>query len=294
MNAPTKIMPVEPCNAIGNCMASPSSYRSSMESTGLYRYSKPTDGRVAEHALRQLEEARAKDIATHERNAPALAANAEVRQRVETLMTEIGMPRSFTERDTKSRARYPKSIRRDAGFITDLAREVKTGDSFELATTTYERLKKEYDAFAAKAVESDKLAEAAKERERQAVIEKRKADMALATILLRYELPMESSWTSVLEALRGRDQRLDLAVAMEQTRGDWSEGAWRVRNALGRFTVETTEDKDIANCVLGGLEDFEDGRVFRDMTWSYDALYASVADQQLAADVRAAATNAGD
>ena len=64
----------------------------------------------------------------------------------------------------------------------------------------------------------------AKEREQAAALEKRKADIELAAILLRYSPPIESTWSDVLESLRGRHQRPDLAVAMAQTRSDWSEG----------------------------------------------------------------------
>jgi hypothetical protein len=125
-------------------------------------------------------------------------------------------------------------------------------------------------------------------------VDKRKADMELAAILLRYQLPLESSWSDVLEHLRGKDQRIDLAVAMRQTRGDWSDGCYRVTDAIRRFTIRTDEDKEIAADVLGCTAEFGDGRVFRDTAWSYDALFASVADRQLAADAQTALERAND
>ncbi|MNV78716.1 hypothetical protein D3C71_1722230 [compost metagenome] len=118
--------------------------------------------------------------------------------------------------------------------------------------------------------------------------------MELAAVLLRYELPLESSWSDVLDSLCEKDQRLDLAVAMQRTRGDWSEGPYRVKNALDRFQIETTEDKDIANDVLSCLDDFEDGRVFRDTNWNYGRLFASVKDETLSADVQKALQHSGD
>lgn len=292
MTEPLKIMPVEQCGAVGKCMGSPSSYASQL-TTG-YSSHTPTAKRVATHALAQLEAARAKDIGTHEANLPAIENNKAVKARVEALMTEIGMPVSYSERDLKSRSRYPKSIRHDAGYLGDLRRHCPTGDGFEAATHTYERLLKDYQAYAERAELEAKQAEEKQAREAAAVVERRKADMELAAMLLRYELPIESSWSDVLEALRGRDQRLDLAVAMSQTRGDWSEGPYRVSGALGRFQIETTEDKDIANSVLSCLEDFEDGRVFRDCTWSYSRLFSEAKDQQLSADVQKALQHAGD
>ncbi|MBT2326060.1 hypothetical protein J7E62_27400 [Variovorax paradoxus] len=289
MTEPTKVLPVEQCGAVGKCMASPQSYASHLSS-----YSTPTTKRIAQHALLQLEAARAKDITTHEANAPALEVNKAIAARVVALMTEIGMPTSYTERDRNSRARYPKSIRHDAGYLGDLRRHCSPSDGFEAATHTYERMLKDYQAFAERAEQEAKAADEKRAREAAAVVERRKADMELAAMLLRYELPIESSWSDVLEALRSRDQRLDLAVAMQQTRGDWSEGPYRVSSALGRFQIETTEDKDIATCILSCLEDFEDGRVFRDCTWSYSVLFGEAKDQQLAADVQKALQHAGD
>ena len=286
MSDTNKIMPVELCGQIGKCMASPSGYASRLST-----YSTPTAARVATHAMQELEAARAKDVAAHERNLPALEHNKAIAALIEAVMTEAGIPRSYSERDTTSRSRYPKTITRQAGWIGDLARNCLTSDGFDAATLSYERMKKEYTAYAERAkVEADHAAQHA-QRERDAELAKRKADMELAGMLLRHGLPIESDWDNVLEHLRSKDQRLDLAVAMEQTRGDWSEGPYRVRNALDRFQIVTDEDKEIANDVASCLYDFEDGRVFRDTTWSYSALYESVTDKQLVSDCKTAMNN---
>lgn len=277
-----KIMPVELCSAIGKCMSHPSSYASSMS----YGGDKPLA--VANKAMQALEVARAKDVATHEANLAAMENNKAVAARVEALMVEIGMPKSWSERDTKSRSRYPKSITHEAGWIGDVRRNCKTDDGFAAVTSAYERMKKEYEAYAEHAkVEAATDADKA-QRERDAELAKRKADMELASLLLRYELPIESDWSDILDALCAKDQRLNLAVAMQQTRGDWSEAPYRVRAAMDRFHIETNEDKDIANDVLGCMDDFEDGRVFRDTTWNYGRLFAEAADQQLSADIQRA------
>ncbi len=285
-----KIQPIEPCNHIGKCMASPQSYASQMPS---YSGSE-NPARVATYALQQLEAAHQKDIEAHQRNLPALEINKTVQAHVKAVMDAIGMPKRWSERDLKSRSRYPKTISHDAGYLSDLQREVRVTDSFEHAAATYERLKKDYAAYAARAAAESEQKAAAAQRERDAELAKRRADMELAAMLLRYELPIESTWRDVLDALAGKHQRLALAIAMQQTRMDWSEGAWRVRDALAGFQIETTEDKDIANDVLSGLEDFCDGRVFRDCRWSYDALFASIPDQQLAADAQTALNHCND
>lgn len=283
MSAPLKIAAIEPCGFVNKCMASPQSYASQISN-----YSTPSPDRVADYALQQLAAARQKDIDTHARNLPLLDQNKAVRAHVEAVMEAIGMPKRWSERDTSSRARFPKTITRDAGYLSDLLREVKTSDGFEHATSSHADLLRRYESYAAQAKTEAEQKRGEAERKRQAELEKRKADMELASMLLRYSLPIESTWRDVLAALSGRDQRLALAVAMQQTRMDWSEGAWRVRDALGAFQIETTEDKDIATDVLSCLDDFCDGRVFRDTRWSYDALFASVSDQQLAKDCQTA------
>ena len=284
MSEITKIQPVELCGAVGKCMASPASYVDSLSSS----YRKPSSKEAAAHALRQLEAAREKDLATHAANLPAMEINKVIAARIETLMTEVGIPKSFRDRDLKSRARNPVYFTCPAGWVGDVQRNCRTDDGFDAATRAYERILTEYKAYAARAEKEAGELESKRQREQADLIEKRKADMELASILLRYALPIESSWSDALEALRSKDQRLDLAVAMEQTRGDWSDGPYRVKNALDRFNIETTEDKDIANDVLSCLEDFDDGRVFRDTTWSYGALYASIKDAQLLVDVKTA------
>lgn len=283
-----RIQPVEPCGQVHKLMTSPQSYASSFAPI------KPTSLQVATKALRELEAARQRDIELHERNKLAIEINTAIKARVLQLMDSIGMPKRFSQRDASSRSMRPKTTTLDAGYLTDLQRECKTDDGFAFATGIYEKLLGQYRAYEEQAKREDEQARRAEEQRKAAEVERRKADMALAAILLRYSLPIESTWSDVLEVLRGRDQRLDLAVAMEQTRGDWSEGPHRVRDALDRFEIRCTEDKDIANDVLAGLTDFCDGRVFRDATWSYDRLYASVADQQLAADVRTAVRHVTD
>jgi hypothetical protein len=287
-----KIMTVEQCGAVGKCMISPSSYREQAKSR--YTYTEPTIARIAAYAMQALEAARALDVAAHEKNLPAIENNKLVAAQIVALNEAIGMPKRWSERDRNSRSRYPKTIGHDAGYLTDIAREVKTDDGFASATSTYERLKKEYEAYVEQGKREAEQLQRKRELEQQALVDKRKADMELAAILLRYALPIESTWSDVLEHLRGKDQRIDLAVAMRQTRGDWSDGCYRVTDAIRRFTIRTDEDKEIAADVLGCTAEFEDGRVFRDTAWSYDALFASVTDRQLAADAQTALERANE
>lgn len=279
-----KIMPVEKCGRVGACQASPSGYASSLKSQ--YTYTEPSTDRVADHALAQLEAARQVDIATHEKNLPAIENNKLIVAHVTQLMEAIGMPRSYRVRDFKSRARYPKYDNPTAGYLGDLQREVPVADGFEQSTRTYESLLATYRKFkesaAEQAARAQRERETAAERERQA----RLANVELAEIILRYGLDRESDWSEVLEALCDKHQRADLAVAMRRVRNDWNDGPDAVSNAIDRFKIETDEDKEIANDIMRHLGDGwdHDGRCFRDTTWNYDRLMASL-PEQLGADV---------
>lgn len=293
MDTNLKVMPVEQCKAMGKMYSSAAQFKSSVP-TGYYSYREPTMLRIAEHALDALKKARASDVEIHEKNLPALEMNAKVHAFMAELMAAMAMPDGWSEIDRNSRARYPKKIQHRAGWRQDLTQHCAVNDGFDLATGTYERLLKEYTEYHAQALRSDEIEKNKKAAEEEAKLAARRKDMELAAILLRYDLPLETDWPDVLDNLRRRDQRLDLAVAMRQVRGDWNDGCGAVESALNRFTIRNDEDKDIANDVLGCTHDFEDGRVFRDTTWSYDRLFASVQDRQLVADVEAAYSHAGD
>lgn len=277
-----KIMPVEQCGFVGKCYSSPQSYASAI------RFGQPTPKRISDHAVSALEEARTKDVEAHARNIPAIENNTAIRASIEDFMSGIGMPKKFSVPKPGSR-RFNRTISVEAGYFSDMNRAVPISDGFDQATATYNRLKADYDRFAADAAAAAERtreeAERAEERKRAERLE----NLELARIILRHGLKEDAEWRDVLETLRGRDKRLDLAIAMEDTRGDWSEGFHRVRYAIDRFKLETDQDKEILADILPLLSgDEEDGRIFRDTTWGYNALYKLVEDQQLVTDARLA------
>lgn len=280
----SEIRPVQKVGAVSQCMASPQSYASQIGSG----YTTPTKKRIAAFALSKLEAARKLDIENHEKNIPAIDANKAIWERVKSFMEEIGMPKTRKER-AGTRYGVPKYKTVDAGWLDDLRANVMVNDGFDHATATYQRLLVEYQKYAAEAErEAEQAATAAAEAEERRKAERR-ANLELAEIILRYDLDRDSEWSDVLDALRKRDQCLDLAVAMQQTRNDWSDGYWRVSDALGRFTVKTPEDAEIQTNILSCFNDDIDGRVFRDCEWNYGRLFAAASDRQLAADVQIAA-----
>lgn len=281
--AELKIMPVEPCKATGKLYSSPSEFRHRMNS-----YREPSMLMIANRALSELESARKLDVETHEKNLPALENNRLVVEHLSAVNTALGMPDGWSARDPNSRARIPKTIRHMAGWKQDIAQHVRTSDGFDMATSTHASLLLKYTEYHTSALRDDEQKKSAAARSEAEKLEKRKADLEFVQICQRYELPLESEWSDMLDNLRKRDQRLDLAIAMQDVRSDWNEGCGAVEYALSRFTIRNDEDKDIANDVLGCTHDFEDGRVFRDTSWNYGRLFASVQDKQLLADTQLA------
>lgn len=144
-----------------------------------------------------------------------------------------------------------------------------------------ERYEREYAGEENRREEEQKKAQFARENaERQ-----RKNDLALAGLIVRYSALESSDWRDMLALLCSKNKYLDLGIAGEETRGDWSDGFYRVAEALRRFKIEDERDKEIV-ADLAGCMDSEDGRVFRDTTWSYEALYEMVGDDQLVTDAR--------
>lgn len=273
------IQKVEPCGKVSQCKSDPGYYHP------LERPKEP-DLPTAQIALRKLEEAMAADTAIHEKNLPALEANQAIADRYRAFAKEIGLPESYNERDPKSRAMYPKMISHSAGWLSDIHRWIKTDDGYSRQQATYKELKARYDKYHEDAKKKAEFDAGAKKREREALKKKREEDMRLATIIVRYGLDPLTDWESVEHELRKKDRLLNLAVAMEETRGDWNEGCYRVRNAL--FVPSNEQEEAIIKDVAPLCEDFEDGRCFRDCTWSYSAIYSIIADQQLVADIQEA------
>lgn len=285
-----KAAEIQKCGYVSQCMASPASYRDHLTRN---RYGTASQKEAAAYAQRMLEEARAKDVEAHEKNLPGLELNKRIRAEVIATMKAVGVPDRYAVPNPSSRSMYSRTKTVDAGYLADIAKFVVIGDGFDTATMTYNRLKAEYDKYSADAEKEAERIAAQEKQEADRKLEQRKADKELVAIITRYSLPLEAEWEDVLEALRPKDQRLDLAVAMTLTRGDWSDGFYRVSSALTRFKIENDEDKDIAADVVSCMGS-EDGRVFRDTTWNYGRLFSEAKDQQLAADVQAAMSHARD
>lgn len=242
----------------------------------------------------RLEQAWKDDQATHAENVKAIDHNGTMRLKIEAFMIAAGVPDHFYGPKPGSRAYPPKKIKMEAGYLGDLKRTFPISDGFADVQRLYESLAEQLTK-AKSLVEKERDA-ARGEQER--AVERRKADLFLVAIKVRHGMPDETDWPDALGLLCKKCKYLDLAVAGLQTRGDWSDGFYRVEAALKRFTIESDQDKDIAadltGCLRRGEDGDRDGRIFRDTEWSYDKLWTLVTDGQLLHDARTCLENVRD
>ena len=288
------IMKIEKCGFTGNqCYGDPAShYEYGANSGGLRYHYKLSAVKAIEYGIAQLQEAFKKDTEIHQKNIPAIENNKAIAKRIADLMEEVKIPKSYSERDSKSRARYPKQIIHNAGYLGDIARNCTVGDGYEYSESKYKEYISIYTRKLEEAKKQEEVEKRAIENEEKNKLEARKKDIEFAALLVRYNLPIESEWEDILDALRNKNKYIDLAFAMRQVRGDWNDGCDPVEGALSGFTATTTIDKEIEKCVSEAIDNFNgdcrDGRIFRDCGWNYDAILGQVKDEVLLKDAELA------
>lgn len=197
------------------------------------------------------------------------SANATVVNRLRDAIVSAGIP--ATRRVEKRRKFVDEPVE-----WSSVLRVPKYGTgSKELTQKFTEWERRRNDFLKAKA---DK--EAANQRAREREESDRKAKLRLLDICRELGIdPVESDQHDAEQAIRSRCKYLDLALAGSETRSDWSDGCYRVENALSRFKVESAIDGEIVSSWSFMCRDFEDGRCFRDCEWNYGKIMAELADK---------------
>lgn len=276
-----KPMPIEICRRVQHMSSDVTQY--GRPSTYYYT---PKKSESAKKALEALEGALLESRKLHNKNLPAIENNMTLRTEISGLMTAHGIPRTYQERDMKSRKQIKPWITRSAGWITDLDREIKTSDLIANEEARYLVLKAYFEKVLKEETEKEQFEADKDKREAKALAKKRLEDTKFAMACVRNGIsPIDDEgdaldYYDVLDELRSKNQRLDLALAMLETRNDWTDGYYRVDSALGRFKIENDEDDAIFTTVseVCDEENGVDGRVFRDCAWSYDRIFATLDD----------------
>lgn len=218
---------------------------------------------------------------THEENKALIEINKGLHEKVSLLMQHIGLPTNRHKSYFKTaRSRNLTHETVASGWYTDMHWACSTDDSYEShiksidsALNTLESKCKEV------CLELDK-----QEREKIKESNNKNKVMALAKLQLKHSLDDDATFEDVRLFLLDKCKYLNLAVAMVDTRGDWSDGFYRVEDAIQDFVVETELDQRIVDDVSSYLDgEHSDGRVFRDCEYNYDFL-STLIDEDLKQD----------
>lgn len=207
---------------------------------------------------------------THKNNIPALESNKKLADSVVLMFQNMGIGSTYSVYERKTnRHRNKEWIKHKSGFTSDISRCMITDDGFDQIERAYKQKLIDIDKFLsnmrAKKQEDDR--EIAKKEEKNKLL---RLQMFLA---VKYKMGADSLADDILNHFKDLDKYLDLGMAMVETRGDWSEGYYRVESALERFPVESPEDQLMFDNIQKTASDAEwghDGRCFRDCTWNYD------------------------
>lgn len=136
------------------------------------------------------------------------------------------------------------------------------------------------------------------EKTRNQEAENAKIHLASVCGKLSFRLGVSSDRFEIKEKLLSSDRYLNLAVASESVRNDWSDGCDAVETAISGFVIVDERDKEIHDEISGlvaGFGDIGDGRCFRDCTWNYSVLYGLVDPEIMAMwrEITAAESEAG-
>ena len=221
----------------------------------------------------QFEKDHAEDVANAEENDRRAAANHAIVERLVETINKSGL-----KKETSVWKRN-KLTRQTADWVAVLKGALPScqGGSSAFLKRHAEEMKSKRE----KHLQAVKAEGERRERERKAQERQRQRAVRVAEVAIALGVDAATSDVeSLQQEIRSRDKYLDLAIAGIQTRNDWNDGAYQVEDALSRFTVESAEDKVIVAAWRGELEDFTDGRQFRDCNPSYDEVIA-MADPKL-------------
>lgn len=233
--------------------------------------------RALEYAIAETQKAyeAAKEI--YAKNIPIIEENKVYRERIEALMAVVGIPAGkYVSYYKTSRSRNMTTEYRESGYRSDMDEYLPITQSDRILSK-YEDVLKVYNERLNKAKQDIEKRNIAKEAAKLNEERNRRMYVDLCRLSEKYGLdPLDCNFGDIQDAILSKCKYLNLAVAMEAARGDFSLGS-HVEDHL--FDPETEQDREIIDSVRGACERFysdQDGRHFRDCKWCYGAIYELV------------------
>lgn len=233
------------------------------------------------------------DIEIQEANLAAAVTIQQARQALEKWFLDCGFSKyQHSEIDLTKGAKYKRAKNVDAHWLVGIQEAfgglvphrgfIVTADAL---TQKYNEINNTIDAAYGRAAQS-KLA---LDRENETKRAMRKQMFVVFELATKYKLEPanEQNPQSVADHILSQDKYMNLAWAMMQTRGDWSEGYYRVESALRNFELATPIDTEIEQELSELCDgDQDDGRVFRDCNFNYGFILETLANQALYDDLK--------
>lgn len=202
--------------------------------------------------------------------------NIKVRNGLESLFERLGFPRTYYVNE-KVRGRT-KSIERTSGWVESLYKipvnRITIADVSKMVESALEEPRKYF----AKRKADEEAARIKAEKEEKA----RAANTRLIHFIKLLDLAPDSDWDDVFDALLKRNKYYALAHYLHKNRQDWSDGSFPAEVGLSLFTVETKQDRMVADSVAKTIANYDgDGTIFRDCEYDYERLYQMAQDYPL-------------
>jgi len=239
-------------------------------SSGEYQYNRALE--LLKQAYEHVEQ-----VSKH--NDVILENNRKIVASITELMTFYGIPKTYRVLDSKSRARFPKSIEKTSGWVVDLQMHVKTDDGRDNVIKKIKGFEETINTIRAQVVENEKKLEEEKQKELDEMAAEENRQVFLIQMIKKYDLAPNTSASNLFDFFMKSNKYLALARSLEKNRLDWSDGYEHAQDGLDKFCVlvENEMDDRIIKNIQNAIDDWDgDGRVFRDIEWSYGTLYDCV------------------
>lgn len=217
----------------------------------------------------------------HEDNLENIENNEKLIESIHDFMETIGIKKEYSTFEKPSnRHKNEKWIKRTAGYVGDITRNIPVSDGYKMAIRSCEDFKKyrteEYNKFIQE-IEQQEKEKLKEEKERENIKE-------LARFQVKYN--SEGEWEDILQKIIYKDKYLYLAHYLLMNREDWTDGHHYADIGLIPFeNSENEEDDRIYSEIRELIDNWEnDGRVFRDCNHNYTNLFGLVKDKELIKD----------
>lgn len=236
-------------------------------SSGEYQYNRALQ--LIAQAYKHVEQ-----VSKH--NDVILENNRKIVASITELMNFYGIPKTYRVLDSKSRARFPKSIEKTSGWVVDLQMHVKTDDGRNNVIKKIKGFEETINTIRAQIVENEKKLKEEKQKELDEMAAEENRQVFLIQMIKKYDLAPNTSASNLFDFFMKSNKYLALARSLEKNRLDWSDGYEYAQDGLDKFCVlvENEMDDRIIKNIQNAIDDWDgDGRVFRDIDWSYGTLY---------------------